>query len=86
MAAVLDGSAAERAKLVRELVKKIIVEEKTITIKLRRGRLLSEDVPSCASDEPSDSTVELTAAVSFTRRGVETIWIRLSAADNAGLP
>jgi DNA invertase Pin-like site-specific DNA recombinase len=72
MAAVLDGSAGERAKFVRELVEKIIVDEKTITIKLRRGPLLGGDVPSCASNEPSDSAVELTAAVAFTRRGAET--------------
>jgi hypothetical protein len=50
-------------------------DEKTITIKLRRSPLLGADVPSCASDEPSDSAVELTAAVAFTRRGAETILI-----------
>jgi hypothetical protein len=72
MAAVLDGSAEERAKLVRELVGKIIVDEKTITIKLRRDPLLGRDVPSFTSDEPSDSALELTAAVAFTRRGAET--------------
>jgi DNA invertase Pin-like site-specific DNA recombinase len=72
MAALLDGSAGEQAKLVRELVGKIIVDEKTITIKLRRGPLLGGDVPSCTSDEPSDSAFELTAAVAFTRRGAET--------------
>jgi hypothetical protein len=72
MAAALVGSAGERAKLVRELVEKIIVDEKTIIIKLRRGPLLGGDVPSCASDEPSDSAVELTVAVAFTRRGAET--------------
>jgi hypothetical protein len=72
MAAMLDGSPGERAKLVRELIAKIIVDEKTITIKLRRDSLLGGDVPSCASDEPSDSALELTAAVAFTRRGAET--------------
>jgi DNA invertase Pin-like site-specific DNA recombinase len=72
MAAVLDGSAGERAKLVRELVEKIIVDQKTLTIKLRRDLLLGGDRPSCASDEPSDSAVELTAAVAFTRCGAET--------------
>ena len=39
MAAALGGSPGERAKLVRELVEKIIVDEKTIIIKLRRGLL-----------------------------------------------
>jgi hypothetical protein len=68
MAAALGGSPGERAKLVREFVEKIIVDEKTIIIKLRRG-LLGGDVPSQAA---SDSAVELTAAVVFTRRGAET--------------
>src|SRR5246127_5308974 len=72
MAAALRGSPGERAKLVRELVEKIIVDEKTIIIKLRRGLLLGEDVPSSASESASDSAVELTAAVAFTRRGAET--------------
>src|SRR5205823_4534385 len=51
---------------------KIIVDEKTITIKLRRGPLLGGDVPSSTSEAASDSAVELTAAVAFTRRGAET--------------
>jgi hypothetical protein len=72
LAAALGGSPGERAKLVRELVEKIIVDEKTIMIKLRRGFLLGEDVPSSASEAASDSAVELTAAVAFTRRGAET--------------
>jgi site-specific DNA recombinase len=69
MAAALSGSPGERAKLVRELVEKIIVDEKTITIKLRRGLLLGADA---ASEATTDSAVELTAAVAFTRRGAET--------------
>jgi hypothetical protein len=72
MAAALEGLPRERAKLVRELVERIIVEEKTITIKLRRGPLLGEDVPSCTPEAASDNAVELTAAAAFTRRGVET--------------
>src|SRR5947208_13598388 len=71
MAAALGGSPGERAKLVRELVEKIIVDEKTIIIKLRRSLLLGGDVPSCASEAASDSAVELTAAAAFTRRGAE---------------
>jgi hypothetical protein len=72
MAAALGGSLAERAKLVRELVEKIIIDEKTIIIKLRRGLLLGEDVPSCASGAASEAAVDLTAAAAFTRRGAET--------------
>jgi site-specific DNA recombinase len=82
MATVLDGSAGERARLVRELVEKIIVDEETITITLRRGPLLGGDVPSCASDEPSDSAVELTAAIAFTRRGAETKLVLPGLAQN----
>ena len=72
MAAALGGSPGERAKLVHELVEKIIVGEKTIIIKLRRGLLLGGDVPSSASEAASGSAVELTAAAAFTRRGAET--------------
>ena len=72
MAAALSGSPGERAKLVHELVKKIVVDEKALTIKLRRGALWGGGVPSCASGESSDSAIELTAAVAFERRGVET--------------
>ena len=71
IAAALGGSPGERVKLVRELVEKIIVDEKILTIKLRRG-LLGGDVPSSASEAASDSTVELTAAVAFKHRGIET--------------
>jgi site-specific DNA recombinase len=72
LAAALGGSPGERAKLVRELVEKIIVDEKAIIIKLRRGFVLGEDVPSSALEAASGSAVELTAAVAFTRRGAET--------------
>jgi site-specific DNA recombinase len=72
MAAALGGSPGERVKLVRELVDKIIVDEKTIIIKLRRSLLLGGDIPSSASETASDSAVELTAAVAFKHRGIET--------------
>jgi site-specific DNA recombinase len=72
MAAALGGSPGERAKLVRELVEKIIVDEKTIIIKLRRGLLVGADVASSASEAASDRAVELTAAVAFKHRGIET--------------
>src|SRR5207302_11422907 len=71
MAAALGGSPWERATLVRELVEKIIVEEKTIIIKLRRGLLLGEDVASSASEAASDSAVALTATAAFTSRGAD---------------
>ena len=83
MAAALGGSSGERAKLVRELVGKIIVDEKTIIIKLRRDALLGADVASSASEAASDSAIELTATAAFTRRGAETKLVlpRISAAE-----
>ena len=71
-AAALGGSPGEQVKLVRELVEKIVVDEKTIIIKLRLGPLLGGDVPSSASETASGSAVELTAAVAFKHRGIET--------------
>jgi DNA invertase Pin-like site-specific DNA recombinase len=71
-AAALGGSPEERAKLVCELVEKIIVDEKTIIVKLQRGVLLGGDVPSSASADGCDNAIELKAAVAFTRRGAET--------------
>ena len=68
IAAALNGSSEERAKLVRGLVEKVIVDEKTLTIKLRRGAL---DVPSSPSEDGRDDTVELTATTAFRRRGAE---------------
>jgi site-specific DNA recombinase len=72
IAATLNGSPEERVKLVRGLVDKVVVDEKTITIKLRRGLLLGEGIPSSASEAASEDAVELTAAAAFTRRGAET--------------
>ena len=72
LAAALSGSPGERAKLVRRLVEKVIVDEKTIMIKMRRRALLGRDVPSSASEDPRSDAIELTAAVAFKRRGVET--------------
>src|SRR5205085_7386924 len=72
LAAALGGSPDERSKLVRELVEKIIVDDKTITIKLQRGALLGGDVPSSASADGCDNAIELTATVAFMRRGAET--------------
>jgi len=71
IAATLNGSPEERAKLVRGLVDKVVVDEKTIIIKLRRGALLGGDVPSSASEDGRDDAVELTATTAFRRRGAE---------------
>jgi ribosomal protein L17 len=68
LAATLRSSPGERAKIVRGFVEQIIVDDKRIIIKARRSALLGEDVPSGASE----SIIELTAAIDFKRRGVET--------------
>src|SRR5262245_33700636 len=72
LAAALRRAPEERAKIVRELVDQVIVDGKQIVSKLRHGVLLSGEVPSRISDEPGASTIELTAAVDFTRCGVAT--------------
>jgi DNA invertase Pin-like site-specific DNA recombinase len=72
LAAALGGSPDERAKLVRELVEKIIVDEKTIIIKLQRGVLLGGNIPSSASADGCDNAIELSATVAFMRHGAET--------------
>jgi hypothetical protein len=71
-AAVLSRSPGERAKLVRELVEKVVVDDQSLTVKLRCGPLLDGGVPSSASEEGRDHAVELAAAIAFKRRGAET--------------
>jgi len=72
LAAALSGSPRDRAKLVRGLVEKVIVDKETIMIKMHPSALLGRDGPSPASEDPNSGAVELTAAVAFKRRGVET--------------
>src|SRR6202158_3969433 len=70
-AAALNGSPAQRAKIVRDLIEKVIVEQQTVTIRIRRSALSGGAVVPPASENPSDSPIELTAPVAFRRRGVE---------------
>src|SRR5215472_17090419 len=51
LAAALRRAPEERAKIVRELVEQVIVDDKQIVIKLRHGVLLSGEVPSRISDD-----------------------------------
>src|ERR1700730_18266597 len=71
-ATALSDSPGGRAKVVQTLVEKVTVDEKTIIIKLQRGPLLDGDIWSSASEDRSDSAIELMAAVAFKQRGVET--------------
>jgi len=72
LGAELSGSPKDRGKLVRGLVEKVIVDEKAITIKMRPSALFGRDGPSPALEDPSRSAIELTAAVTYKRRGIET--------------
>src|SRR5467141_3850521 len=71
LAAVLKRSPAERAKVVRDLIEKVVIEENAITIRMRRSSLSSGAVVPPSSENPSDSPIELTAPVAFRRRGGE---------------
>jgi site-specific DNA recombinase len=72
LAAALSGSPEERAKIVRGLVEKVIVDDSTLMIKVRCDGLLGGGVSLSASDTASDTSIELKAAVAFRQRGVET--------------
>jgi len=72
LAAAFNGSPRDRIKLVQGLIEKVIVDDKRIIIKMRPSALLGRDVLSPGSEDRSGSAIELTAAVAFKRRGVET--------------
>ena len=71
LATALNRSPAERAKVVRDLIEKVIVGQQTVTIRIRRSSLMGGAVVPPSSEDPSDSPIELTAPVAFRRRGVE---------------
>src|SRR5467141_2292811 len=71
LAAVLKRSPAERAKVVRDLIEKVVIEENAITIRMRRSSLSGGAVVPPSSENPSDRPIELTAPVAFRRRGTE---------------
>jgi hypothetical protein len=70
-AAALNRSPAERAKVVRDLIETVVIEEDAIMIRVRRSPLLGGAVMPPLSENPSDSPIELTTPVAFRRRGVE---------------
>src|ERR1700726_3581324 len=69
--AALNRSPAERAKVVRDLIEKVVIDEDAIIIRVRRSPLLGGPVSSSSAENPTDSPIELTAPVAFRRRGVE---------------
>jgi site-specific DNA recombinase len=72
LAATVSRSPGERAKIVRGLVDKVILDDNTLIIKVRCDGLLGRGVRPSASDTASDTPIELKAAVAFTWRGIET--------------
>jgi hypothetical protein len=71
LAAALNRSPAERARVVRDLIETVVIEEDAIMMKVRRSPLLGGAVVPPLSENPSDSPIELTTPVAFRRRGVE---------------
>ncbi len=71
LAAALNRSSAERSKVVRDLIEKVVIEENAITIRIRRSALSDGAVVPPSSENLSDSLIELTAPIAFRRRGVE---------------
>jgi len=71
-AASLERSSAEQAKILEMLIDKVIIAENMMTIRLRRGALIAGEVLLSTSDSANDTTIELTAAAAFKRRGLET--------------
>jgi site-specific DNA recombinase len=49
-----------------------VVEDDRITIKVRRSALLGRELAADGADERDGSTIELSAAVAFRRRGAAT--------------
>src|SRR5262249_12823527 len=52
-------------------IEKVVIDENAIMIRIRRRALSGEAVAPPSSESPSDSPIELTAAMAFKRRGVE---------------
>jgi DNA invertase Pin-like site-specific DNA recombinase len=67
-AATLGNSHRDRAKVIRGLVERVIIDEKRIVVAMWRSVFSDGDVPVLASDS-SGSAIELTAAIEFKRRG-----------------
>src|ERR1700730_1990191 len=65
LAAALNRSPAERAKVARDLIDKVVIGENAITIRIRRSSLSGGAVAPPSSESPSDSPIELAAPMAF---------------------
>src|SRR4029077_9259549 len=68
LAAVLKRSPAQRAKVVRDFIEKVVIDENAITIRARHSSLLGGAIVPSSSENRSEP-IELTAPVAFRRRG-----------------
>ena len=71
LAVGLNGLPAERAKVVHDLVEKVIIEENAVTVRLQRAPLFGVAVASGSSETPNDRSIDFTAAMGLKRHGVE---------------
>ena len=71
LAAALKRSQADRAKVVRDLIEKVVIGDNAITIRVLPSALWGAAVAPASSANNSDAPIELTAPVAFKRRGVE---------------
>jgi site-specific DNA recombinase len=71
LATALNRSPAQRAKVVRDLIEKVVIGENAITIRIRRCALSGGAVAPPSSESTSDSPIELAAPMAFRRRGIE---------------
>jgi hypothetical protein len=78
-AATLGNSHGDRAKVIRGLVERVILDEERIVVAMRHSAFSDGEVPLRASDfrasDSSGSAIELTAAVEFKRRGAAIKWV-----------
>jgi site-specific DNA recombinase len=71
LAAAFKRSQADRAKVVRDLIEKVVIGEDAITIRVRLSALSGGAVAPASSANNSDAAIELTAPLAFKRCGVE---------------
>jgi len=64
----------ERATLVRELVEKVVVDDRSAHHQASVRAAVGGGVPSSASEDGRDNAVELAAAIAFKRRGAKPSW------------
>jgi site-specific DNA recombinase len=83
LAAALKRSPAEQARIVHDLIDKVVLEENRIVVRVRRIALLAGAVAP-SPETANDGSIEFAAAIAIKRRGVEIKLVlpRLSQPDH----